>query len=90
MLVAQELNRREHPIYGVYVVGKLWHFMVLQQQEYVISKGFLADDEQIFDIFALLKALKVILLDIAKQDVGGASFPSIISAPGSLNNVFFY
>ena len=68
MLVAQSLNQQPHPIYGMYVVGKLWQFMVLQGQEYVISKGFLADDEEIFDIFKILQALKAILIEIAKQD----------------------
>ena len=68
MLAARELNPRKHPMYGMYVVGKLWQFMVLNGNEYCISKGFLADDEEIFDIFKILKALKVILIDIAKQD----------------------
>lgn len=68
MLAAREINRRAHPIYGLYVVGKLWHFIVLQGDEYVISKGFLADDEEIFDIFKILKALKARLLEIAKQE----------------------
>ncbi len=68
MLVARELNHRAHPIYGMYVVGKLWHFMLLEGDKYVISKGFLADDEEIFTIFKILKALKIILIEIAKQD----------------------
>ena len=68
MLVAQELNRRDHPIYGLYVVGKLWQFIVLQGQEYAISRGFLADGEEIFTIFKILKALKAMLIEIAKQD----------------------
>jgi len=68
MLVAQTLNPHTHPVYGLYVVGKLWQFMVLQEREYAISKGFLADDEMICDIFKMLKALKVILIEIAKQD----------------------
>ena len=68
MLAAKALNRHAHPIYGVGVIGKLWHFLVLQENEYVISKGFLADDEEIGDIFEILKALKAILLEIAKQD----------------------
>lgn len=58
MLTARELNPHPHPIYGMYVVAEKWHFMILQGQEYVISKGFLADDEEIFTIFKMLKALK--------------------------------
>ena len=68
MLAARELNPHPHPIYGMYVVAEKWHFMILQGQEYVISKGFLADDEEIFTIFKTLKALKNLLIEIAKQD----------------------
>ena len=69
MLVARELNHRAHPLYGVYVVGKLWHFMLLQQDDYCISKSFAADDEEIFEIFKILKALKAILIELVQQDV---------------------
>ena len=69
MLTARELNPHPHPIYGMYVVAEKWHFMILQGQEYVISKGFLADDEEIFTIFKILKALKNLLIDLAKQDM---------------------
>lgn len=69
MLVARELNPRKHPIYGMYVVAEKWHFLILHGQDYAISKGFLADDEEIFEIFKILKALKLILIDIARQDI---------------------
>ena len=68
MLAARALSQHEHPVYGGGVIGKLWHFLVLQGNEYVVSKGFLADDEEIFAIFEILKALKAILIEIAKQD----------------------
>jgi len=68
MLAAQALNPRPHPIYGLYVVGKLWHFMVLQERDYAISHGFLADGDDISSIFKMLKALKNLLLNIAKQE----------------------
>ena len=67
MLVARELNPKPHPMYGMYVVAEKWHFMALQDREYAISQGFLADDE-IFDIFNILKALKAILIEIVRQD----------------------
>ena len=68
MLVAREVSQHRHPVFGMYVVGEHWHFMVLQDNDYCISKSFAADDEEIFDIFKILKALKVILIEIAKQD----------------------
>ena len=68
MLVAREACQRRHPIYGVYVVGEFWHFMVLQNDEYCISKSFAADDEEIFDIFGILKALKALIIEIARRE----------------------
>ncbi len=62
MLVAQELTEHKFSIYGIYVVGKTWNFIVLQNKEYCISKSYSADDEEIFDIFKILKALKEIIL----------------------------
>lgn len=62
MLVAREQNNNEKPIYGMYIVGLTWNFMVLDGQEYCISKDYKADDEEVFDIFRMLKALKQIIL----------------------------
>ena len=68
MLVARELNPHEHPIYGMTVIGKLWHFLVLHGQDYCVSKSFATDDEEIFEVIKILKALKEILAEIAKLD----------------------
>ncbi len=68
MLAARELNPHKHPIYGVGVMGKHWQFLVLQGQEYCVSKSFTTDDEELFDVVKILKALKEILLNIAKTD----------------------
>jgi len=62
MLVAQELNEHTLPIYGIYVVGRAWYFMILSGKEYCITKTYNADDEEILDIFKILKALKEIIL----------------------------
>lgn len=68
MLVAQQLNIHSHPIYGMAVIGKLWHFMVLNEQTYCVSKSFATDDEEVFLVVKILKMLKLILIDIAKLD----------------------
>ena len=68
MLVARDATQRRHPVYGMYVVGEHWYFMVLEEETYCISKSFAADDDDIFAIFKILKALKAILIEIAKQD----------------------
>jgi hypothetical protein len=62
MLTAQELNNNEKPVYGVYIVGYDWTFVTLQGNEWCESKAYHATDEEIFDIFKILKALKEIIL----------------------------
>ena len=39
MLVARELNQNAHPIYGLFVVGLVWNFIVLKGNEYCISQN---------------------------------------------------
>lgn len=62
MLVGQQQNGNEQPVYGCYVVGRLWYFMVLKGKEYAISKDFSASQEDIFSIVSVLAALRTILL----------------------------
>ena len=64
MLVAQKLNNNNHrsadqPIFGCYVVGRIWYFMALVGNEYAISKDFSCVDDEMFDIFRILKSLRV-------------------------------
>lgn len=61
MMVAREMNPSQKPIYGMYIVGLTWNFMVLKDNKYCISKDYKSDDEEIFDIFQMLKALKYII-----------------------------
>ncbi len=67
MLVAQELNEYQYPVYGCYVRGRDWFFMVLQGKEYCVSEGHQATRDDIFDIFRILKGLKQILLQIVDK-----------------------
>ncbi|MCU0450643.1 MAG: hypothetical protein MUC97_12515 [Bernardetiaceae bacterium] len=61
MLVARELNGQQKPVYGLYVVGLIWNFMVLNGQQYCISRNYDASNEDIYDIFRLMKGLKTIV-----------------------------
>ena len=61
MLVARELNQNQFPIYGLFVVGLVWNFVVLNGNEYCISRTFIADNDDIFTIFKMMKALKQII-----------------------------
>ncbi len=57
MLVAQKLNDNEFPIYCCFVIGRNWYFMVLEGNKYAISKDFSCVDDEIFDIYRILKKL---------------------------------
>ena len=64
MLVAQHMNdnRNENvnrPIFGSYIIGRDWYFMVLVGKEYAISKDFSCVANEIFDIYRILKGLRV-------------------------------
>ncbi|MEY4768326.1 MAG: hypothetical protein RL637_965 [Pseudomonadota bacterium] len=61
MLVAREINQNKKPIYGLFIVGLIWNFVVLNGQNYCISAEYTAANEQVFEIFKMLKALKQII-----------------------------
>jgi hypothetical protein len=61
MLVAREQNQNKPPIYGLFVVGLVWNFIILIDNQYCISRTYLADNEDIFAIFKMIKALKAIV-----------------------------
>lgn len=64
MLVAQEVNERQHPLYGAYIQGRDWCFMALQGKEYAMSEPFVATRDDVFEIYRILKVLKQIILTI--------------------------
>ena len=62
MLVAQERNDNGKPIYGCYMIGRLWHFVVLNKKEYSISQGNIASTTQgITEIYTALVNMKKII-----------------------------
>lgn len=61
MLVGQTQNDDNLPIYGSYIAGRHWFFMVLEGKEYSISRAFSTDDSEIFEIVRILKAMRVLL-----------------------------
>ncbi len=67
MMVAQENNNNERPIYGVVVKGKDWSFMILKGKEYAISRAYNATISELFEIVKLLKHLKTIIEEYVKS-----------------------
>lgn len=61
MLTAQTLNENEFPMFGIYIIGQNWSFMVLEGRKYAISSSYSASTDEIFDIFRRLKYLKNVL-----------------------------
>lgn len=62
MLIAQEKNERQHPLYGCVVIAENWYFMVLDGCEYAVSTPFIStitDDLQ--TILLVLRKFKHIL-----------------------------
>jgi hypothetical protein len=62
MLVGQSFNEDASiPIYGCYINGRNWYFMVLSGKEYTITNGFNALTDDVFAIFRMLQTLKKII-----------------------------
>ena len=64
MLVGQALNGNQQPVYGCYVVGSDWRFMLLDGKHYLISRDYSALSDEIYDILRILKALRAIIVDL--------------------------
>ncbi len=67
MVASQKQNQDNKPIYGVYVVGRLWFFVILDGSEYAVSKSYSAEDEEIFKIFAMLLYIKDIMEQLYQE-----------------------
>lgn len=64
MLVGQALNGDQRPIYGCYVIGSDWRFMLLDGKHYLISRDYSALSDEIYDILRILKALRAIIVEL--------------------------
>lgn len=58
MIAAQVLNNDNSPIYGCYVIGKLWQFVVLKGNKYAVSNSYNAMNQDIMKIYSLLMDIK--------------------------------
>ena len=69
MLAARELNHIEYPLYGTYIVGRNWFFIVLEASSYAESLAFDATQDDIFHIFSILREAKAIITRLAEKYV---------------------
>ncbi len=55
MVAAQSLNDSPKLLYGCYVLGRNWFFVVLEGKTYSVSNAFVASDDHLFNIVAILR-----------------------------------
>jgi hypothetical protein len=59
MLSARKLNNTEEPMKGVSITGKFWNFVILDGNQYCISKSYdSTQEEELKDIYGILKVAK--------------------------------
>ena len=58
LLTAQAKNDKTMPLYGCYVLGRSWFFLVLNGSEYAVSNSLNASDSDIYQIIAILRKIK--------------------------------
>jgi hypothetical protein len=68
MLVAQAQNESEMPLYGCYVMGRFWFFVVLKGNEYAVSDAYTATQDDIYQIVSILRAVKMKIEESVKQE----------------------
>lgn len=68
MVAAQALNSRLHPIYGAYVIGRHWYFVVLEGKNYAESLAYDATKEDVLQIVGILRHTQVLIDKILRTD----------------------
>jgi hypothetical protein len=69
MLLAQQINGNEKPVYGAFLQGKNWVFTTLHHKNYCISKQYDATEvEDLRLIVTILKNLKHVILTKLSQN----------------------
>jgi hypothetical protein len=58
MIVTQQLNGKDSPLYGCYVIGRFHFFVVMEGKNYIVSDGIVASSEDIFKIFKMFRFVK--------------------------------
>ncbi len=62
MLAAKENNKNGKPLYGAYIIGRHWYFMVLENKNYSISNAFdCTEKDDLYKIIAILRKFRVII-----------------------------
>jgi hypothetical protein len=71
MLAAQAINQNSQTIYGCYIIGRNWYFVILKGVEYSVSDTYVSTQEDIYQIFSILKQVKFYIEEIIKSNQNG-------------------
>lgn len=69
MLAAQTLNQTVQLMYGCYILGRNWFFVILKGREYAISDAYSATQTDIYRIFQVLRRVKKYILVLTGNPV---------------------
>lgn len=66
MVAAQVVNSNTYPIYGAYIIGRHWYFVLLNDKTYAESLAYDATKDDIIEIVTILRHTKT-LIDLLFQ-----------------------
>ena len=67
MVAAQTTNQHKQPLYGAYIIGRHWYFIVLEGQVYAESLAYDATKDDIIAIVTILRHTKNIIDQIIQK-----------------------
>lgn len=59
MMAARQQNQADFPMYGCYVLGRNWFFVVLDGDQYAVSDAYVSTQEDLFRVYEILKEAQV-------------------------------
>jgi hypothetical protein len=68
MVAAKVQNADDKPIYGIYVNGRNWFFVILENNNYAVSNPFVTTSDDIFDLFAVLLYFKDLMEKLYSEE----------------------
>ncbi|MCP4347511.1 MAG: hypothetical protein GY795_18555 [Desulfobacterales bacterium] len=68
MVAAQKINNDGNPVYGAYVMGRYWNFVVLKGLEYSVSLTYDATKNELNDILGILENTKKIIEELVEKN----------------------
>ncbi|MEM9885963.1 MAG: hypothetical protein AAF849_08730 [Bacteroidota bacterium] len=59
MVGAKIKNEMDFPLYGCYIAGRSWFFVIYDGESYSVSKAFDSTDQDIFKIYSVLREVAI-------------------------------